>query len=84
MWVTRTLGGEGRGIYTCGQWSKVKAGVTNLKTPALTGHMTRFRLRAKIFFLTYSQIGEDVVNELRDTPTKHLQFIEDVNYHTIE
>ncbi len=40
--------------------------------------MTRFRLRAKIFFLTYSQIGEDVIDELRDTPTKHLQFIEDV------
>jgi hypothetical protein len=60
MWVTRTLGGEGRGIYTCGQWSKVKAGVTNLKTPALTGHMTRFRLRAKIFFLTYSQLVDNV------------------------
>ena len=40
--------------------------------------MTRFRLRAKIFFLTYSQIGEDVIEELRSTPTQHFRFIEEV------
>ena len=40
--------------------------------------MTRFRLRAKIFFLTFSQIGEDVIEELRSTPTQHFRFIEEV------
>lgn len=40
--------------------------------------MTRFRLRAKIFFLTYSQIGQDVIDNLRRDPTAHLRFIEEV------
>ena len=40
--------------------------------------MTRFRLRAKIFFLTYSQIGEDVVNHVRENLTSHFEFIEEV------
>lgn len=40
--------------------------------------MTRFRLRAKIFFLTYSQIGQDVVDHVRENPTSHFEFITEV------
>jgi hypothetical protein len=40
--------------------------------------MTRFRLRAKIFFLTYSQVQDDVIKELREHPRKHFDFIEEV------
>lgn len=67
-------------VFIPGQRSKVKAGVTNLKTPAYQSpdHMTRFRLRAKILFLTYSQVQDDVISELRDSPRSHFTFIEEV------